>query len=124
MNTDQPYARDTDRQAPDKPPEATQPDPLAVHRDPSASRAKLPRARNGIAWVRPSDLPTMIGSKVIGRGLDLKADLVRRANRPTRPPAPRARVTKTSIATTAQSPATPEFEPPSITHQRPGGISL
>ena len=121
MNTDQPYARDTDRQAPDKAPEATQPDPLAVHRDPSVNRAKLPRARNGIAWVRPSDLPTMLGSKVIGRGLDLKADLVRRANCLTNPKAPKARVTKTSIAKTPEAPG---MEPPSITHQRPGGISL
>lgn len=94
------------------------PAPLAVHRDPSQHApddAATQRPRNGIAWVRPSDLPTMIGSRVIGRGLDLKAELVRRANRPSRPKPPKARVTKTAIA---------EPGPPSITHQRMGAISL
>ncbi|MFE4001505.1 hypothetical protein ACFX43_22255 [Nocardioides sp. YIM B13467] len=67
-----------------------------------------------MAWVRPSDLPTMAGSKIIGRGLDLKAELVRRASRPIRPTTPRERITRTAIA---------QPEPPSITH-RPGGISL
>lgn len=94
-----------------------EPMPLAVHRDPSQHRA-APRStqisRSGVAWVRPSDLPTMIGGRVIGRGLDLKAELVRRANRPTRPRAPKERITRTAIT----SPETP-----SITH-RPGGISL
>ncbi|MFI5623494.1 hypothetical protein ACIA03_08520 [Nocardioides sp. NPDC051685] len=74
-----------------------------------------PISKSGVAWVRPSDLPTMLGSKVIGRGLDLKAELVRRANRPRQPKAPRARATRTAIAAP---------EPPSITHQRIGGLSL
>lgn len=96
---------------------AQEPVPLAVHRDPSQYRTaprSTPISRSGVAWVRPSDLPTVIGSRIIGRGLDLKAELVRRANRPTRPRAPKERITRTAIAS-------PEL--PSITH-RPGGISL
>ena len=90
---------------------------LAIHGDPSRHQTEststaLPK--NGVAWVRPSDLPTVIGTRLIGRGLDLKAELVRRAKLTTAPRALRARVTKTAIA---------EPEPPSITH-RPGGISL
>lgn len=111
MNTQNAYDRDTDRQL-------AEPAPLAVHPDPSQQAPDgqaTGRPRNGVAWVRPSDLPTMLGGKVIGRGLDLRAELVRRANRPTRPHAPKERVTKTAIA---------EPEPPSITHQRLGGISL
>lgn len=120
-----PYYGDTDRSLPDPAPPMTpaapeQPSPLAVHDDPSHRRVTSPqlalRSRHGIAWVRPSDLPTMLGSRVIGRGLDLKQELVRRANRPIRPTAaPKARVTRTSIADPA---------PPAITHTRLGGISL
>lgn len=93
------------------------PSPLAVHADPSRHRITVPSSplsKSGVAWVRPSDLPTMIGGRVIGRGLDLKAELVRRAKHPTRPRTPRERITRTAIAAP---------EPPSIIH-RPGGISL
>ena len=94
-----------------------EPTPLAVHGDPSLRQTEsrpTQISKSGIAWVRPSDLPTMIGGRVIGRGLDLKAELVRRAKHPIRPHAPRARTTRTAIAAP---------EPPSIKH-RPGGISL
>ena len=90
---------------------------LAIHGDPSRPQIEArstPLSKNGVAWVRPSDLPTLIGSRLIGRGLDLKAELVRRAKLPVGPRAPKARTTKTAIA---------DPEPPSITH-RPGGISL
>lgn len=113
MNIDATYQRDLDRDLPDRSPA------LAVHDDPSHRRVTSPlqaiRTKHGVAWVRPSDLPTMLGSKVIGRGLDLKAELVRRADRPTRPNAPKQRTTRTAIA---------DPEPPKITHTRPGGISL
>lgn len=95
----------------------TQPTPLAVHRDPSQGLAQsgpIQISKSGIAWVRPSDLPTMIAGRVIGRGLDLKAEFVRRARHPTRPRTPRQRTTRAAVATP---------EPSSITH-RPGGISL
>jgi hypothetical protein len=91
--------------------------PLAVHRDPSQRRLEsrpTQISKSGIAWVRPSDLPTMIGGRVIGRGLDLKADLARRAKQAPRPHTPRERITRTGIGAP---------EPPTITH-RPGGISL
>lgn len=98
-------------------PDTQEPPLLAIHGDPSRRQTEArstPLSKNGVAWVRPSDLPTLIGSRLIGRGLDLKAELVRRATLPTGPRAPRARVTKTAIANP---------EPPSINH-RPGGISL
>ncbi|MFD4323595.1 hypothetical protein ACFWQC_03105 [Nocardioides sp. NPDC058538] len=117
MNTDDGYSRDTDRRMPDAttPPEPATLDPLATHRDPSTNQVTTSPARNGIAWVRPSDLPTMLGGHVLGRGLDLKADLVRRASRATSPKALKAPVTRTAIA---------DPEPPSITHIRPSGLSL
>ena len=118
MNADSTYDRDPNRSlpepstAPATPTHATS--PFAVHGDPSGRRVEASPTRiskSGVAWVRPSDLPTMVGSKVIGRGLDLKAELVRRANRPTRPKAPKERVTRSSIA---------QPEPPSITHNQEG----
>jgi hypothetical protein len=57
---------------------------LAVHRDPSvpdAAPSNDPKPQRGIAWVRPSELPTMLGSKWAGRGIDLQADLVRQSRR-------------------------------------------
>lgn len=121
MNTATPYDRNPGRQLPESSAQLeapTQvPSPFAVHRDPSRLLRTMQATRiskSGVAWVRPSDLPTMAGSKIIGRGLDLKAELVRRARRPTRPTTPRERITRTAIA---------QPEPPSITH-RPGGISL
>jgi hypothetical protein len=61
---------------------------LAVHRDPSAPDAvpstepgNDPKPQRGIAWVRPSDLPTMLGARWAGRGIDLHSDLVRRSRR-------------------------------------------
>ena len=61
---------------------------LAVHRDPSVPDAAPstdpgndPRPQRGIAWVRPSELPTVLGSKWAGRGIDLQSDLVRRCRR-------------------------------------------
>lgn len=109
MNTESPQHADD---------HGAEPAPLAVHRDPSqqATESRPTQiSKSGVAWVRPSDLPTMIGSRVIGRGLDLKAELVRRANSSTSRKAPKERITKTAIA---------DPEPPSITHSRLGGISL
>jgi hypothetical protein len=61
---------------------------LAVHRDPSVPDAvpstdpgNDPTPQRGIAWVRPSELPTMLSSKWGGRGIDLQSDLVRRSRR-------------------------------------------
>jgi hypothetical protein len=57
---------------------------LAVHRDPSvpevATEAEATTQR-GIAWVRPSELPTLVGAKWANRGIDLQAELVRRSRR-------------------------------------------
>jgi len=55
---------------------------LAHHRDPSlaSSRETPVTAKRGVAWVRPTDLPTYAGT-LVGRGIDLQAELVRRARR-------------------------------------------
>jgi hypothetical protein len=79
---------------------------LARHADPSArptgSTAAQEPASPSIAWVRPSDLPTVVASAFVGRGIDLQAELNRRAQH-----APRsaARVTRRTIA--RPSPSTP-----------------
>ena len=101
MNTD-PYERHLDRaldaSEPAREPAESELNALAKHADPSvrtASSAATPEPASSVAWVRPSDLPTVVGSKFIRRGIDLQAELNRRAQR-----APRsaARVTRRAIA--------------------------
>ena len=87
MNTHAEYRRHSYR--PPEPP-ASAPVPnteaaegaLARHRDPSLSaegKPPTPTAR-GIAWVRPTELTTYVAS-MAGRGVDLHAELLRRARR-------------------------------------------
>jgi len=55
---------------------------LARHRDPSL-RSEQPgreQTQKRIAWVRPTELGTYL-SPMVGRGIDLQAELVRRARR-------------------------------------------
>lgn len=58
---------------------------LAAHRDPSLPvAAGVPEhrgTRSGVAWVRPTELASLVGSRVAGRGIDVQADLARRACR-------------------------------------------
>lgn len=107
MNTPQPYERHLDRTLLGAPttPEPDQPvEALAVHGDPSLAGATpqaLPdRTRPSVAWVRPSELPTLIGAPWIRRGIDLQAELTRRARRTPRAVARKAgrRISRTAIA--------------------------
>lgn len=120
MNNNEFYDRRDDRAlAPEQNPH--QPDPeeavqaLAVHRDPSvpgaapANDQNVPGPQRGIAWVRPSELPTMLGAKWAGRGLDLQADLVRRSRRvPITAARTGRRISRSAIAR-------PEPAPPTVT---------
>jgi len=109
VNTD-PYERHLDRSL-DSPEPAREPaeaelSELARHADPSVrpngSAAAQDAATSSVAWVRPSDLPTVVGSKVIRRGIDLQAELNRRAQRA---PGSATRVTRRAIS--RPSPSTP-----------------
>jgi hypothetical protein len=74
----------TPEQNPLQPPPEESVAALAVHRDPSvpdAAPSNDPKPQRGIGWVRPSELPTMLGTKWAGRGIDLQSDLVRRSRR-------------------------------------------
>ncbi len=87
MNTNEFYERRDDRALT----EESTPQPrtegpvtaLAVHRDPSVPPATTTTKaqRPGVAWVRPTELPTLVGSTVARRGIDLQSDLVRRSRR-------------------------------------------
>ena len=63
-------------------PEPTQEiDQLARHADPSLPRTEqLGATSKRVAWVRPTELPNLAGP-LIGRGIDLQAELIRRARR-------------------------------------------
>ena len=71
-----------------QPPEPPTPQPetvaseLARHRDPSlAPESHKPAiAQKHVAWVRPTELASYAGP-MVGRGIDLHAELVRRARR-------------------------------------------
>ncbi|MGN6131179.1 MAG: hypothetical protein ACTHOK_12645 [Nocardioidaceae bacterium] len=106
MNTDTYYERRTDRARPDLPdPAVAAPNasPLAIHGDPSQARTTTGRAaqpwRHSITWVRPSELPTMVGAPWIGRGAELQAEMARRARRAPATATSRAgrRITRTAI---------------------------
>lgn len=97
MNSDQLYARNLDRKARDvDPPE---PAVLAVRGDPSRNLPTAPTPNKvggrSVTWVRVSELATAVGSPAVRRGIDLQAELTRRARR-----APGAAVSKTRSAVT------------------------
>lgn len=85
MNTNAEYRRQS-LKPPEQPatPDAVAPDAskLARHRDPSLRSDEPAReqTRKGVAWVRPTELGSYVGP-VVGRGVDLQAELVRRARR-------------------------------------------
>lgn len=106
MNTHAEYRRHSYR-PPERPSPAADVEPtaseLARHHDPSLGPDVPVReqAQKRIAWVRPTELGSYLGP-MIGRGIDLQAELVRRARRtPTtttrtlRPPAPERPATPT-----------------------------
>lgn len=54
---------------------------LAHHADPSLpSTPPLAQTSKRVAWVRPTEVPSYAGP-LIGRGVDLQAELIRRARR-------------------------------------------
>ena len=87
MNNSAHYERRLDRTlpGPEGPADVdTAVDALAVHRDPSVSQtstAAPDRERPGVAWVRPSEVPTLVGGRWVRRGIDLQTELTRRARR-------------------------------------------
>lgn len=94
---------------------------LAVHRDPSQSPVQRGgteevKAKRTIAWVRPSELVTTLGSDRLRRGIDLEAELARRARRTPVQAAwkVRRRITRNAIGR-------PESSAPTVTEQ---GIRL
>ncbi len=94
---------------------------LAVHRDPSQSPTanrgqEQAKAQKTIAWVRPSELVTTLGSERLRRGIDLEAELARRARRTPAQAAwkVRRRITRNAIGR-------PEASTPTVTEH---GIGL
>ena len=124
MNTPEPYERRLDRTIPGPAPtpEAEKTvDALAVHRDPSVPTADVKRetdrSQPSVAWVRPSEMPTLLGSKFVGRGIDLQAELTRRARR-----TPGAAVYRASRRIPRAAIARPDRARPRITD--PEGLGL
>lgn len=109
MNNNDFYERRDDRAL--LPPEPRQPEheaasALAIHRDPSLAAASdtAPHepGEGSVAWVRPSEMPALLGSKVGRRGIDLQSELARRARRT---PAMAARVSRRAIARPDNAPS-------------------
>ena len=124
MNTHTPYERRLDRTLSETvpAPEAEKDiEALAVHRDPSVSSAEATReterSERSVAWVRPIEMPTLLGSKFVRRGIDLQAELTRRARR-----TPGAAVSEASRRITRTSIARPDHASPRITHREGLGL--
>lgn len=107
MNTHAEYCRHMHQAAPE--PQATAASEaianhLAVGRDPSlastTSHALTTATGTHVAWVRPTELHTF-ASPIIGRGIDLHAELVRRARQGPR----QARQAAQRLAPARRSPA-------------------
>lgn len=84
MNTHDPYERRISQPTPYVEPSSDppqEPPALAVHRDPSQPQLAPELSGRRIAWVRPSELPTVVMTPVVGRGINLQAELTRRARR-------------------------------------------
>lgn len=85
MNTHAEYRRHS-YQPPERPTPAEGVDPaaseLARHRDPSLRSEQPARqpTEKRVAWVRPTELGSYL-APMVGRGIDLQAELVRRARR-------------------------------------------
>ena len=103
MNTHAEYRRHSYH--PDPPstaPTEAETSQLAHHRDPSLAAAPLSTPKsNQIAWVRPTELTTY-AAPMVGRGIDLQAELVRRARR-----TPATATRSLHRPTPARSPETP-----------------
>ena len=124
MNTPEPYERRLDRTVPELAPTPSPERPeeaLAVHRDPSVptdqATPRSERARFGIAWVRPSEMPTVLGSRYVRRGIDVEAALARRARR-----VPGAAISAASRRITRTTIGRPEATSPTINGQEGLGL--
>ncbi|GAB4005428.1 hypothetical protein GCM10028772_13450 [Nocardioides ultimimeridianus] len=79
MNTHTEYRRHSSPQP--EPHAEAEAGELARHRDPSLSAATgAPSAQRHIAWVRPTELASY-AEAMVGRGIDLHAELLRRTRR-------------------------------------------
>jgi hypothetical protein len=124
VNTPEPYERRLDRAIPEpepRPEVEKSVDALAAHRDPSVPVAEVKqesgRSRPSVAWVRPSEMPTLVGSKFVGRGIDLQTELARRARR-----TPGAAASKAARRVTRRSIAQPEPPIPPVTTREGLGL--
>ena len=88
-----------------------------VLRTAGATQEAAKRSQPGVAWVRPSEMPSLLGSKFVRRGIDLHAELTRRAHR-----TPGAAVSKASRRITRTSIARPDTASPSITDHEGLGL--
>lgn len=124
MNTPEPYERRLDRTIPQAAPARENPgptEPLAVHGDPSVPTGQGMRepdsGRPSLAWVRPSEMTTMLGARTLRRGIDVEAELARRARR-----LPGAAVAKASRRITRSSIARPATTHPTVSGQEGLGL--
>ena len=84
MNTHAEYRRHNHRpsEAPHSPEASHDANQLAHDADPSLTQAQPPTGTSSrrVAWIRPTELASFTGP-LIGRGIDLQTELIRRARR-------------------------------------------
>ncbi|EGD44002.1 hypothetical protein NBCG_01590 [Nocardioidaceae bacterium Broad-1] len=93
---------------------------LAVHGDPSRTQQKTTlRPTRSVQWVRPSDLPAMVGSRYVRFGIDANSELARATRR-----APRQAISRVRNRVSRRGIATPELPPTHTTPNTREGIGL
>ncbi|GAA3528120.1 hypothetical protein AFL01nite_02680 [Aeromicrobium flavum] len=106
MNNDETYARRLERRVCDFDPPDGPEAPVWAQGDPSRNLPSPPASqvarRRSVTWVRISELPAVVGSPAVRRGIDLQAELARRTRR-----APTSAVSKTRSAVTRRSTVEP-----------------
>ena len=140
MNTPDPYVRHSDPTPRPGPPAAPGPEPisepvrsavepnhLAVHGDPSLRRepptSEHPGHRGSLVWIRPSELPTVVGTPVVRRTADLQAESARRLRRaPSR--ISRSTIARSTITTVTTASGLTAPWTPSAKLRRDEGLSL
>ena len=122
MNTEQRYERHELAQEPTRESGASgaEHSPFALHGDPSQTQQQAePRPTRSVQWVRPSELPAVVGSRYVRLSIDANSEVAKATRR-----APRTAISRIRNRVSRRGIATPPPAPPHTTSTTREGIGL